>query len=274
VAGCQFSVKTQGLKPLSFSGFGGTAEAVPFHKPLLLLRLFGGLFWGGFLFCLRLFCFWLGLVFFGVGRLYLLRLCFFLGKVGGLEALPAKSDFGDADGSEVLTMSTKLLVLLFALVMEDQDLGAASLFDDLADYAGIGLISDLTFFAGNGDYGELDLSVGSGELLDANDVSGRYPVLLSTCADHRVHTFASVNVVENRPVGEALDELRSLNVKLKIGRTLALPRALLISLLAVFFRRGASAAGQASPERVGEYRQTQVFYRGLWRTVKQNGIGQ
>jgi hypothetical protein len=67
-------------------------------------------------------------------------------------------------------------------------------------------------------------------------------------------------------VGEAPQELPSQN--LKVGRTLALPRALLISLLAVFFRRGALAAGQASPERVGEYRQTQVFYRGLWKSVK------
>jgi hypothetical protein len=38
------------------------------------------------------------------------------------------------------------------------------------------------------------------------------------------------------------------------------------------FRHGASQPRQASPERVGYYRQTQLFYRGLWKSVKRNGL--
>src|SRR5258708_13570562 len=63
-----------------------------------------------------------------------LHLLLFLHKFRRLERLAIKSNLGDADRGIVLPMSTQLLVLLLALVMEDQDLLTASLLDDLAGY--------------------------------------------------------------------------------------------------------------------------------------------
>jgi hypothetical protein len=69
------------------------------------------------------------------------------------------------------------------------------LFNDLADYARVRLLADLSFFAGNRQHGELDLSVtvsAGAHFFHSNYISGRHPVLLSTGADDRVHTSASV----------------------------------------------------------------------------------
>ena len=57
----------------------------------------------------------------------------------GLEALPVEGDLGDAHGGVRLPVSAQLLVLLFALVVEDQHLVAAALFQHLADDAGFAL---------------------------------------------------------------------------------------------------------------------------------------
>ncbi len=65
-----------------------------------------------------------------LGRLHLLRLGFLLGQLGSLEALPAKSDLGDAHRGVCLPMSAQLLVLFLALVVENQNLRAAAFFDD------------------------------------------------------------------------------------------------------------------------------------------------
>src|SRR5580658_4771537 len=58
-----------------------------------------------------------------------LHLLLFLGKLRRLKRLPVKSNLGDADRGIVLPVSTQLLVLLLALVVEDQNLVAASLLD-------------------------------------------------------------------------------------------------------------------------------------------------
>jgi hypothetical protein len=87
----------------------------------------------------------------------------------------------------------RCLVLLLALVMENQNLCAPAFFHDCADHARVRLISDLTFFSGHCDHGELHLTVRAGaDLLYSNYIAGRHPVLLSTGADNRVHTSASV----------------------------------------------------------------------------------
>src|SRR5208282_5377188 len=61
-----------------------------------------------------------------------LHFLFFFRKLWGFERLPVKSDLGDADRGIVLPVSTQLLVLLFTLVVEDEDFVAASVLDDLA----------------------------------------------------------------------------------------------------------------------------------------------
>jgi hypothetical protein len=77
--------------------------------------------------------------------------------------------------------------------MEDQDFCAAAFSDDFADNTRIRLISDLSFFAGNRYDRELNLTVGAvRNFLNPNHIAGRHPVLLSTGADNRVHTFASI----------------------------------------------------------------------------------
>src|SRR5215469_8805276 len=65
-------------------------------------------------------------LFFDGRRLHLLRFRFLLRKIGSLEALSAESDLGDADRGEWLAMSAKLLVLLLALVVKDQNFCAAA----------------------------------------------------------------------------------------------------------------------------------------------------
>src|SRR5215471_8658902 len=119
----------------------------------------------------------------------LLYLFFFLGKLGGLEGLAVEGDLGDADGAEVLAVSAELLVLLFAFVMEDEDLGAASLLDDLAGHARFAAgAHDAARFRRDGEHiAELDLAVGSIYFFHPDDISRGNLVLLTTCADHRVH---------------------------------------------------------------------------------------
>src|SRR5579862_3344515 len=125
-------------------------------------RLFGRFFRGGFLGgSFRRLCFW----FVGLDGFYLLRLRFLLGKVGSFEALSANGDLGDAHGGEGLAMAAQFLVLLLALVVEDQDFRTAALLDDLADYARVGLLADLTGLAGYGQHiGELHLAIGAGQV--------------------------------------------------------------------------------------------------------------
>src|SRR5207245_7475851 len=68
-----------------------------------------------------------------LGRLGLLR----FRLVRGLEMLPVEGDLGDAHRGEGLAMSSELLVLLLALVVEDQHFIGASFFDYAAGDAGL-----------------------------------------------------------------------------------------------------------------------------------------
>src|SRR5580700_7408856 len=138
----------------------------------------------------RRFCRWcFGL---SLSRFHLLRLRFLLGQFRSLEALPAKSDLSNAHRGVRLTVSAQLLVLLLALVVEHQDLRAAALFDNLADHAPVPLLAHLAFVE-YGDNRKFHQAVSAGfQFLYSNYISGRHPVLLSTGADNRVHTSASV----------------------------------------------------------------------------------
>ena len=89
--------------------------------------------------------------------------------------------------------SAKFLVLLLALVVKNQDLRAAAFFHNLADYPRIRLLAYFALFAGNCQHRELHQPVAtSAHFLHSNYIPGRHPVLLSTGADNRVHTSASV----------------------------------------------------------------------------------
>src|SRR5215831_1068393 len=53
-----------------------------------------------------------------------------------------------------------------------------------------------------------------------------------------------------------------------LGRTRALPRGQLISYACCVSATALQLPRQASPERVGEYSQTRLSYRGVWKAVK------
>src|SRR6266699_2585922 len=97
-------------------------------------------------------------------------------------------------------MSGDLLVLLLALVVEDQNFLAAALIEDFAGHQRSRLWTRNLPLAGRHcqHVRELDLAVRPSCLgLQADYISGRHSVLLSTSADDRVHTPASV--VVSRP---------------------------------------------------------------------------
>src|ERR1700756_4916305 len=175
---------------------------------LLRMRLLRSLFWCSLflrvLLGLRMRCrrgMLVRLVLFRFLRPHLLRLRFLFGPCGSLETLPVKGDLRDAHRGIGLPVSPEFLVLLFAFVVEDQNLRAAAFFHDLADHARIRLQADFAFFAGNRHHGELHQSIGAGaRFLHSNYIAGRHPVLLSTGADNRVHTYASVKCREIQPV--------------------------------------------------------------------------
>src|SRR5579863_1245521 len=124
-----------------------------------------------------------------------LRLGYFLRKLRSGELPAVKSDFGDAYRGKLLTMAAQFFVLLLAFVVEDQDLLFTSLLDDFTYHACSGLrFADLAGFRRNRQHvAEFDLAVGAGALaFHSNHIAGRHPVLFSTGADDRVHTYASV----------------------------------------------------------------------------------
>src|SRR5712692_6426159 len=108
-------------------------------------------------------------------------------------------------------MSTQLLVLLLPFVVEDQDLIAAPLLHDFADDSRFRLWPpDLARLARDRQHiAELNLPVCAVALaLHPNHIAGRHPVLLSSGADNRVHTYASVEsmpVAHCREPGEPTD---------------------------------------------------------------------
>src|SRR4051812_44806504 len=123
----------------------------------------------------------------------LLRLLLARWLIGGGELLPVERDLGDAHGGKGLAVSRELLVLLFALEVEDEDLVRAALFDRAADHARTRLrTADLALLPADGEHvGELDLPVRGGGFLDLDHVPGCDAILLSPGANDRVHTIAS-----------------------------------------------------------------------------------
>src|SRR5205085_4172484 len=104
-------------------------------------------------------------------------------------------DFGDAHCGEALPMSTELLVLLLAFVVKNQDLITAALLHHLTNHQRLRLrTADLSRFSGDREHiFEFNSPVVAVALtLHPNHVAGRHPVLLSSGADDRVHTYASI----------------------------------------------------------------------------------
>ena len=125
----------------------------------------------------------------------LLHLRLLLRKLGRLELLPVESDLGDADGGVVLAMSAQLLVLLLALVMENEDFRAAALLRRFRRSRARRIADGDLPSAPETASTSLNStwpSVPVAWLLHSNHIAGRHPVLLTTGADDRVHTHASV----------------------------------------------------------------------------------
>src|ERR1700688_2070878 len=134
------------------------------------------------------------LVFASLVRLLLLLL--FFHQFRRLERLSIKSNLGDADRGVILPVSTQLLVLLFALVVEDQNFLAASLLDDLASYERPRPRRQHASRLGRNrqHIAELDLAVLVFLRFHPDHVARGNTILLSTCADHRVHKLSFVLV--------------------------------------------------------------------------------
>src|SRR5579863_9765864 len=126
-------------------------------------------------------------------RLSLLGLHSLLRQFRRAELLPIERNLGDPYRREILPVSTELLVLLLALVMENQNLCAPALFDNLAGHARTRCWHGyLALAAGNRQHvAEFNLAVCVSLRFQPNHVSGRHPVLFATGADDRVHTHAS-----------------------------------------------------------------------------------
>src|SRR5271165_260626 len=123
----------------------------------------------------------------------LLHFLFFLRQLRSLERLPVKSDLGDAHCREILPVPAQFLVLLLALVVEDEDFLAPALIDHFARHVrsrprhhhAPGLSRHRYYVR------ELHPAVCAAHLLDPDDISRRYLILLATRADHRVHRTSS-----------------------------------------------------------------------------------
>ena len=114
----------------------------------------------------------------------------FLRKLGSLELCPSKAISVMRTAVYVLPVSAQLLVLLLAFVVEDQNLGAASLFDDLADHARFGLRTHQSARRRrDGQHvAEFDFTVCAVAPASRPESHRRAPpVLLATSADDRVH---------------------------------------------------------------------------------------
>src|SRR4051812_7522885 len=115
-------------------------------------------------------------------------------------------------------MSLELLVLLLALVVEDQNLSATAFANylpgDLCSLAG----ANFTVISGDGKHIKLHLAIiGRRDLFQTNYISGRDTILLSPGADDRVHKASDSTktgrgrsgVVQNFGVAAATFRIRS-----------------------------------------------------------------
>src|SRR5579859_2824332 len=86
-------------------------------------------------------------------------------------------------------MAVNLLVLLFTLEVEDQDLVGLPGLHHLSTDHGASARADGAFLAGNRqNVIELDgVAIAGGQLLNVDNVSGRNPILLSSGANDGVH---------------------------------------------------------------------------------------
>src|SRR5258708_39706426 len=102
-------------------------------------------------------------------------------------------------------MSTQLLVLLLALVMEDQDLLTASLLDDLAGYQCPRARRQHAACLGRNRQHVTELHPAILVFLrfHPDHVARGNTILLSTCADHRVHKL-SLGCAVQAPLGLGL----------------------------------------------------------------------
>src|SRR5260370_21423491 len=124
------------------------------------------------------------------------HLLLFFHQLGRFERLPVKSNLGDADRGVILPVSTQLLVLLLTFVMKDQNFLAPSLLDNLAGYKRARSRSRHAARLGRNrqHVAELDLSVRVFLRFHPDHVARCDTILLSTCADHRVHKLSFVLV--------------------------------------------------------------------------------
>src|SRR5450432_3067546 len=130
-------------------------------------------------------------------RRVLLHLHRLLWQLRRSERLSVERDLGDPHRRERLAMSGEFLVLLFLLVVEDQDFLGAVVPEDLPGHQRARLRTHNLSRAGRHrqHVAKLNLAVLVARLsLQAKHVPGRHSVLLSTSADDRVHTPASVVV--------------------------------------------------------------------------------
>src|SRR5437588_1578375 len=107
-----------------------------------------------------------------------------------LEAVAVEDDLGNLHRGKGLAMSGQLLVLLLALEVKDQDFVAAALFDHASSNAraiALGAANFAILGAHREHVSKINLAMRGRGLLHPDHVAGRHPVLLSTCADDRVH---------------------------------------------------------------------------------------
>src|SRR5579859_7900356 len=170
-----------------------------FHGLNALLFLFA---FGGFLCCALLGSLGLGLRFgLALGRLcrsglpFSRRLCLFRprsGQVGSGKALAIESDLGDPYRSKRLAMSVNLLVLLFALEVEDQDLVRTAALHHLSADDSASAWANSAFLARHGQnvIKFNHVAVGGGQLLNFHYVAGCDAVLFPPGANYRVHKLS------------------------------------------------------------------------------------
>src|SRR5437763_14370123 len=129
------------------------------------------------------------------GRCFFLWLHFFSRQLGRGKLLSVIGDLRNSHGGKWLPVSGNFFVLFLALVMEDQDFLGSTVADYLTGHKGTRFWTRNLSGAGRNreHVAELYFAILIASLgFQANHISGRHPILLSTGADDRVHSDASV----------------------------------------------------------------------------------
>src|SRR5579863_7686191 len=121
-------------------------------------------------------------------------------------AVAVHLDLADLHLGERLAVALQLLVLLLPLEVEDQHLVAAAFADDGAEHLRRLRLHQRPAVARKGEnVGELHRAVfGWGNRLHLHYVAGSNPVLLATCANHRVHKTSGAPKTHPKNPGSAL----------------------------------------------------------------------